>query len=89
MMHGLCRSVTLALALAMGTVAPSWGQVASAVVEDATGVRTPRQQDWLRATPEQRARLSELLGEEGGRALAKKNGHVAGVSRGGWADRGL
>lgn len=50
--------------------------VAATVVEKAKSM-TPRQEVWLRATPVQRARLSELLGEEGGRALAKKNGHMA------------
>ncbi|MGH7137875.1 MAG: hypothetical protein ACREHD_19165 [Pirellulales bacterium] len=38
---------------------------------------TARQQEWLRATPEQRVGLAELLGEDGGRALAKKNGYEA------------
>ena len=75
MMNGLCWSLMASVALATGTVAPSWGQDASAIVDEAKSVATPRQQEWLKATPEQRVGLSELLGDEGARALAKKNGY--------------
>ena len=34
---------------------------------------TRRQEQWLKATPEQRVGLAESLGEDGARALAKKN----------------
>lgn len=44
---------------------------AAVFVKDADAA-TPRQQQWLNATPEQRVGLSELLGDDGARALAKK-----------------
>jgi hypothetical protein len=50
--------------------------VAAAFQEKARTV-TARQHEWLKATPEQRVGLSELLGDDGARALAKKNGYEA------------
>ena len=47
----------------------------AAVIED--GVITSRQQGWLTATLEERAGISALLGEDGARALAKKNSYEA------------
>lgn len=49
----------------------------AARVAEKGGAITPRRQEWLRATLEQRVGLSESLGEEGGRALAKKSGYEA------------
>lgn len=36
---------------------------------------TPRQQTWLKASPQERAKIAESLGEEGGRAMAKSKGY--------------
>ena len=41
---------------------------------DAPTGPTPRQQAWLRATPEQRVALAEQLGDDGARALARQRG---------------
>ena len=41
---------------------------------DAPAGPTPRQQTWLRATPEERVGLAEKLGEGGARAFARQRG---------------
>lgn len=41
---------------------------------DAPAGPTPRQQAWLRATPEQRIALAEQLGDDGARAFARQRG---------------
>lgn len=50
------------------------GQVAGTVAAEKV-VGTARQQQWLAATPQERVRLAEALGDEGARAMAKAKGY--------------
>jgi len=52
------------------------GQVADTLTAEKV-VGTARQQQWLAATPQERVRLAEALGDEGARAMAKAKGYVS------------
>ncbi len=51
------------------------GQANIAKTAETAAAGTARQQQWLAATPNERTRLAEALGEDGGRAMAKAKGY--------------